>query len=135
MPICLSGYNCPMSRLTVIVGIVLLALGIGGYFGTHAVSVTALIPAAFGVLYIILGMIGQRNPAARMHVMHFAAMLSLAGVGGNISAIVNLLRMAGGAEVAHPTAVILRVIMAAICAFHLIAAIRSFVLARVRPVT
>lgn len=124
-----------MSTLTVIVGIALLALGLGGYVGTGATSATALIPAGFGVIYIILGIVAQRKPSARMHVMHLAALLSLAGIGGNVTAIVSVLRMLGGAEVAHPAAAFLRFIMAAICALHLIAAIRSFVLARVKPAT
>ena len=36
-------------------GVALIALGVIGYFGTAAVSVTALIPAIFGTVLVLLG--------------------------------------------------------------------------------
>jgi hypothetical protein len=118
-----------MSKLTVIIGVALVVLGVGGYLATGRNSATALIPAGFGLLYIILGVVGEQRPGARMHVMHVAALLSLIGIGGNVTAIAAVLRGDAG------TAAVLRTIMAGICALHLVLAIRSFVLARVRPAT
>ena len=36
-------------------GVVLIVLGLGGYFASDMVSPTALIPAAFGILLVIFG--------------------------------------------------------------------------------
>lgn len=44
-----------MARTTMVFGVVLIALGVIGYVGTAAVSITALIPAIFGAVLAILG--------------------------------------------------------------------------------
>ncbi len=44
-----------MANVTIGLGIVLLALGLGSYFGSGRTSVTALIPAFFGLPLLVLG--------------------------------------------------------------------------------
>jgi len=46
-----------MARASMIIGALLVALGMGAYYGTSRASVTALIPAAFGVPILLLGIL------------------------------------------------------------------------------
>src|SRR5438045_2256338 len=63
-----------------VIGIVLIALGLYGYFAVDVHrSVTALIPAFAGALLLICG-IAALNPAMRMHAMHGAAVVGVLGV-------------------------------------------------------
>src|SRR5437016_2811916 len=68
-----------MANLTIIFGVLLSLLGGGMYVYTDRASLTALIPAFFGVPFIVLGMIAQKE-AARKHAMHGVALLSLIGL-------------------------------------------------------
>lgn len=122
-----------MSYLTIVIGSLLLVLGIAGFVLTGQTHITALIPAFFGLAYLLLGLIAFRKPSLRKHVMHVAALLSLLGIVGNISAIIAMPALLSGAEVARPAAVVTRFIMAILCAIHLIASIRSFLIVRLRP--
>lgn len=72
-----------MSSVSIVFGVLLSALG--GFLYSEATpnaegvkSLTALIPAAFGVVLIVCGIIA-RNDKARKHAMHLAAMVGLIG--------------------------------------------------------
>ncbi|MBI3837317.1 MAG: hypothetical protein HY288_05215 [Planctomycetia bacterium] len=69
-----------MPILTIVVGVVLTGFGLHLYFGsaTPDPSVTALIPAFVGVPLILCGLIAQREKW-RMHAMHVAVLVGLAG--------------------------------------------------------
>ena len=67
-----------MTSTTRTFGIVLIALGVASYFLTGRTSMTALIPAIFGALFVILALVA-RSEAARKHAMHGAVMLALIG--------------------------------------------------------
>ena len=43
-----------MARLTILLGIALIILGLGGYFGTGRESATALIPVLFGLPLLVV---------------------------------------------------------------------------------
>ena len=45
-----------MAFTTIVFGLVLTAIGFAGYFLTGTSSFTALIPAAFGLLLVVLGL-------------------------------------------------------------------------------
>src|SRR5512134_1033916 len=65
-----------MPATTRLVGFVLIALGLIGYFATGRASITALIPAFFGAIFLILAFVA-RGEAARKHAMHAAVALAL----------------------------------------------------------
>jgi ABC-type uncharacterized transport system permease subunit len=67
-----------MAPLAIAFGALLTLLGGGVYFYTEMVSVTALIPAFFGIPLIVLGVIAG-NEKFRMHAMHGAALVGLIG--------------------------------------------------------
>ena len=61
--------------------LVLIAAGLYGYFGvassTGTASPTALIPAAFGVLFIVLGLFWAKAPKVVSHVVVVLTLLLL----------------------------------------------------------
>jgi hypothetical protein len=77
-----------MPLVTRVVGFLLILLGVVGYVGTGAASVTALIPAFVGALFLILALVA-RNPGARKHVMHAAVAIALLAVLGGVPRIIS----------------------------------------------
>lgn len=73
-----------MTATTRLVGLILAALGILTYAGTGRTSMTALIPAFFGVVMVILAWVA-RNESARPHAMHAAMVVALVGILGTAS--------------------------------------------------
>ncbi len=118
-----------MSKTTVIYGLILVALGIVGFFATGAASVTALIPSFFGIIIFGLGL-WARSEKRRALAMHLAAGLALVGFIATVSGFSKLAAMLGGGEVARPAAAISQSIMALLSGAYLGAAITSFVKAR-----
>jgi hypothetical protein len=115
--------------VTIALGVILIGLGVIGYFVTGRQSPTALIPAFAGVLFLILGVVAQK-PGARKHAMHAAAALALLGFFGTVPGLIKFFRMLGGAEVARPAAVRSQAIMAVLCLLFVIFCVRSFIAAR-----
>ena len=77
-----------MTQTTRLVGIALAVLGLGSYWGTGRTSITALIPAFFGVVLIALAWVAARGDAARRHAMHVAMVVALLGIAGTASRLV-----------------------------------------------
>jgi uncharacterized membrane protein len=113
-----------MPQVTIVYGLALIALGLIGYFATGGVSVTALIPAFFGIPIVIAGWIA-RNEKMLKHAMHAAAVLGLLGFLGTLRGLIALLT--GGeatpAIVSQATMAVLSAIFVALC-------VRSFIQAR-----
>lgn len=118
-----------MTRTTIGFGFALVVLGIAGYFATGAQHPTSLIPAAVGVVLIVLGILA-RNPKMHMHAMHGAALAALIGFAGSVTGIGQLVKMAAGEAIQRPPAAIARSIMAVLCLAFLALTVRSFIAAR-----
>ena len=118
-----------MASLTVGMGAWLIALGIGGYVMTGMVSVTALIPAVFGVVLMLLGVYGRAEGRRRM-AMHLAMGLALVGIVGSIGGLAPALQWLSGGEVERPAAALSRSLMAITLLIYLGLGIRSFIAAR-----
>ncbi len=118
-----------MANVGIGFGILLMLLGIGAYFGTGGQSVTALIPAFFGVPLTGLGLMAR--DASRLKLaMHLSAVLALLGFFGSLRGIPGIVALAAGNEVARPAAVVVQTVMAVLCAAFLVLAVKSFVDAR-----
>lgn len=124
-----------MHHVTVFFGVILSAIGLFGYFASaqEAPSPTALIPAAFGVLLIIAGIVAHRA-AVRMHAMHAAVVVGLLGflmaagriaMKGNISGL-----FSDDVTVRRPVAMI--TLMALTCFIYVVLCVGSFIAARRR---
>ena len=117
-----------MATITILLGCVLILLGLAGYLLTGGASVTALIPAAFGIVLAIAGL-AARDERRRKHAMHAAVLIALLGLLGTIRGLRGIDELiAGNAE--RPAAVISQTIMAILCGFYVILGINSFVTAR-----
>jgi hypothetical protein len=121
-----------MFKVSIWTGIILAVLGVAGYLLTGATSPTALIPAAFGIIFIILGFIARKD-TLRRHAMHGAAVLSLLGIAGTASGVISAITLLGGGTVERPEAAVAKAAMAVICLVFLALAIRSFINARRNP--
>ena len=119
-----------MATTTIGFGVVLILLGLGGYFGTGMVSLTALIPAAFGLLLAVFGAIA-RDDSKRKMAMHIAVTVGLLGFLGTVPGLVKIVALIAGGEVAPP-AVIAKSIMAILMLVYVAMCVKSFIDARKR---
>ena len=102
-------------------GIVLILLGVASYLLTGRTSVTALIPAIFGAIFVVLALVG-RNESARKHAMHAAVALALLALLGTLPRVIPAL-MRG--ELARP-AVLAQLVMSAILVAYIALGVKSF---------
>ena len=117
-----------MPSTTVALGVVLIILGLAGYFLTGAVSLTALIPAAFGLVIALSGLIA-RDQRKRKHAMHAAVVVALLGFLGSIRGLLQIGDVFDGTA-ARPAAIVAQTIMAVLTLGYIVIAVRSFVQAR-----
>ena len=113
-----------MASTTILFGVLLIALGLLGYFGTGTASLTALIPAAFGLLLLVLGFLA-RSEGLRKHAMHGAAAVALVGF---VAVLGRLLRTPPGVVAA--AAYWSQVAMAVLTGVFVALCVRSFIAAR-----
>jgi hypothetical protein len=109
-------------------GVALIILGVAGYFLSGAVSLTALIPAAFGVVLVLAGLLA-RDERKRKHAMHAAVLVALLGFLGSLRGVMQIGSLFDGTA-ARPAAVVSQTIMAVLTLGYIVMAVRSFVQAR-----
>jgi hypothetical protein len=112
-------------NITIVFGALLTVLGIGGYLGSTSHSITALIPAAVGVIMILCG-IAARKESNRKHAMHGAATVALIG----FLAAVGRLAMVARSGTFKPTSGVPTLLLAILTAVFVVMCVRSFVQAR-----
>jgi len=88
-----------------------------------------LIPAAFGILLVALGLIARKASATK-HAMHAAAVLALVGFAGSVNGLPDLLKLLAGGELEHPLAGVAKSLMALALATFLGLCVQSFRQAR-----
>jgi hypothetical protein len=116
------GPNMSMPAITRMVGFLLILLGVVGYVATGAASITALIPAMVGAVFLIIAMVA-RSPEARKHAMHAAVALALLGVLGTAPRI---FRSIAAGDLSRP-AVIAQIVMAVILLVYVLLGVKSFI--------
>jgi hypothetical protein len=119
-----------MASTTIAVGVALIITGLAGYFLTGMVSVTALIPAVFGIVLALCGLTA-RDETKRKHAMHGAVVVALLGFVGSVRGLLQIGDVFHGTAV-RPAAVIAQTIMAVLTLGYIIIAARSFMTARSR---
>lgn len=117
-----------MAKTTILVGLVLIVMGVGSYFGSGMVSITALIPAFFGIPIAALGVVAQ-NESRRKHAMHGAIVLALLGFMGSVPGFLKLGSLLDGTA-ARPMATAMQSVMAVLLAVFIVLCVRSFIAAR-----
>lgn len=117
-----------MATTTIGFGIVLIVLGLAGFFGTGAAHPTALIPAIFGVLLAVLGAMA-RDEKRRKLAMHIAVTVGLLGFLGTVGGLFQLGSAFMG-QAAQPAAVYSKSIMAVLMLIYVGMCVKSFIDAR-----
>ena len=118
--------NTSMPRTTIILGLVLVAVGVVGYLVSESRSLTALIPALLGAVLAVCGFIGRSKPAIGIHAALVVALLGALGTLRNVMGLGDLL--AGDAE--RPLAVISGTITFVLLVIYLVMGVRSFIAVR-----
>jgi len=117
-----------MPKITLIFSILYIALGLAAFFLTGALHKTALIPAYFGVVLLLLGLLGQKENL-RKHVMHAALLVVLLALFGTARSLLKLpSAFDGTAE--RPFAIYAQAATAVLSIAFLALGIRSFIQAR-----
>ena len=117
-----------MPSTSIISGALLILIGIIGYVFSIVdgnASLTALIPAAFGLLLVIFGFLAKSNENLRKHLMHAAVLVALLGF---LIPAGRLLSQMSNIKVS--LAVLSQVAMSLICLVFVILSVKSFVDAR-----
>ena len=113
-----------MASTTRTFGLILIVLGLVSYFLTGRVSITALIPAFFGAVFVILALVARKE-SARKHAMHAAVALGLLGFLGTLRVVPLVMR----GELMRP-AVLAQLAMMILMAIYVALGVRSFKAAR-----
>lgn len=111
-----------MSRIAIIAGAVLVALGLAVTALSDSESFTSLIPAFIGVIIAGLGFVARARPGIAHHLMHAAAAVALLAVLGSLGSLVGR-GSDGWALVAQLATVV-------VCGAFLALAVQSFRAAR-----
>ncbi len=116
-----------VARITIGIGVVLIALGLIGFFPDQSAP-TALIPAIFGVVLLILGGLATREHL-RKHAMHAAVTVGLVGF---LAGAGRAVPVALSGEIANPKAFTMVIAMAVVCGIFVGLCVKSFIDARRR---
>jgi len=117
-----------MAQLSLVVGVFLVVLGVSGYWASDMVSVTALIPAFFGVVIVGLGAMA-RSEARRKMAMHIAMGVAVLGILGTVGGLVGFVsNLVNGTPLS--LAIVSRTLMATALVVYLVMGVRSFIAAR-----
>ncbi|MGB7158797.1 MAG: hypothetical protein WBD40_12060 [Tepidisphaeraceae bacterium] len=122
-----------MPKITILLGVLLIMLGLVAYLGLQEAgqprSITAMIPAFLGLPLVALGAIALK-PHLRKHAMHAAVVIGLLGFLGTAKGLIGALRWIMGTAPEHPTRIAVQAITGALCAVFVALCIRSFIAAR-----
>ena len=115
-----------MPQKGIIAGLLLIALGLIGYFAGGRASVTALIPAFMGIPILVSSFIAK-NPEKLKMGMHIAAVFGLLGV---IAPLGRIIPTALKGEFQFDRPGIFLILMFVICLWFMVECIKSFKAAR-----
>jgi len=117
-----------MAPITLLFALAYILLGLGGFILTGSTHKTALIPCAFGVLFILFGLLAFKEKL-RKHAMHAAVLVALLAFLGTAKALAHLPDLfRGTAE--KPASIITQSLNAGFSILYIILAVRSFIQAR-----
>ena len=117
-----------MPATSIVTGVILILIGLVGYaygVSTGHASVTALIPAFFGIVLGVLGLLARAKENLRMHLMHAGVVVALIVFilpTGRLFSKMN--------DLTWSVAVISQAAMALVCLIFVVLAIQSFAAAR-----
>ncbi len=114
------------SILGIIVGLLLILLGLAGYFAGGRASVTALIPAFFGIPLALTAALGLKS-SLQKNAMHAASIFGLLGF---IAPLGRIIPQAAKGEMTFNLATISMILMCVLCGIFFVACFKYFIDAR-----
>jgi hypothetical protein len=117
-----------MAPITLLFAVTYILLGLGGFVLTGSIHKTALIPCAFGVLFILFGLLAFKEKL-RKHAMHAAVLIALLAFLGTARSLSHLPELFNGTA-EKPAAIITQSLNAGLSLLYIILAVRSFIQAR-----
>jgi hypothetical protein len=121
-----------MAKVTIVFGVLLIALGLIGFFGTGSIHYTALIPTWWGLALCVGGVLAiSPSESRRMLVMHINVVVGLLGLIGSAAEAVRGYASAR-AKGLEPDQIALaaKLTMAGLLLIYVILCVRSFIQAR-----
>lgn len=121
-----------MAKVTLVFALLLVVLGLAGYFGTGSLHPTALIPTWFGLALGLCGLLAMSPDAGRRKlVMHIAVTVALLGfIGAAVEAIRGYVHAASAGIAPDPIALGSKSAMALLLLIYVALCVRSFIAAR-----
>jgi hypothetical protein len=121
-----------MAKITIIFGVLLIILGLVGFFGTGSTHYTALIPTWLGLALGIFGFAAiSPNERRRMLFMHINVTIGLLGLLGAAGrAAQSYLYASAHAKSPDEIALAAQLTMALLLLIYVILCVRSFIAAR-----
>lgn len=122
-----------MSRLTLYFGAILTGIGVYFFIATGSTHPTSLIPAGFGLLLALLGLMASLSDASKRKLyMHIAVTVALFGFlfPGFMSVKELVKAHSDQMPLAHPAAIYEQLLMALLCFIFVLLCVRSFIAAR-----
>ncbi len=120
-----------MAKLTIVFGVLLLLVGIAGFWLTGHKAPTALIPSLIGLLLAVSGALAHTEDAKkRMLWMHIAVTVGLLGFLGTIKSAFDVFELSRGANLPHPIAIEEKATTCLLCLLFVAFCVRSFIEAR-----
>jgi len=118
--------------LTLVLAVLLVALGLVGYIGTGSLHPTALIPAWIGLALGIFGFLAiSPNEGRRKLFMHINVTIALLGfIGSTVEAIRGYVHAASAGVAPDQIALTSKVTLAGLLLIYVILCVRSFIAAR-----
>jgi hypothetical protein len=121
-----------LAKITVILAILLIVLGLVGYFGTGAQHATALIPTWFGTALGMFGLLAMSPDEGRRKLfMHINVTLGLLGfIGVGIESMRGYLHAKNAGMQPDMVALASKLTMTGLLLIYVILCVRSFIAAR-----
>jgi hypothetical protein len=109
--------------LSIVLGATLVALGVAAYVLSDFASITAFIPAIFGALLALLGVVGQRRTERRL-AAYGIGLLAVLGVLGSTRGIPDIIALVTGGAVESTIAAVSQGAMILVCLVLLVAVLQ-----------
>jgi hypothetical protein len=121
-----------MAKVTLIIALLLVLLGLAGYVGTGSQHLTALIPAWFGIPLGIFGYLAiSPNEKRRKLFMHINVTIGLLGfLGGAVEAVRGYVSATSAGHQPDMIALASKLTMTGLLLVYVILCVRSFIAAR-----
>jgi membrane-bound ClpP family serine protease len=121
-----------MTKITIGFGVLLIAIAGWGFMATGSEHPTALIPAGFGLVFVLFGVLSNSSdPKKRMLWMHISVTVALLLFIFLIKSDFQVFELARGANnLPHPVAIEEKAAASLLSLLYVLFCVRSFILAR-----